>query len=203
MWWPRRKRWPANGVRDTPLRYCGRRGPARRRRNSWDDNAARRPGRAIVAAAGRQRRLVESIYRGAIGSDKRQMSARHRPGRDPEIGLSLLAQPAMRLVAGLFGGDLHHHADAQRRQGGKVEGFCRIQVRDGDTDMVQHCFTPSSSSRGNANNHGTNGQNIIRTHGHSVVRRCERQSNAQPCRYPKGRGITHRQPSLQAVQHIH
>src|SRR5436853_16114 len=73
-------------------------------------------GCAIVLAAGRKRRAMEGIDRGAVLGYKRDVDRALRPfaGREPEVGLSIIAKANVARAAALLRRDLHGDPIAQR-----------------------------------------------------------------------------------------
>src|SRR5579859_1029675 len=97
--------------------------------------------RAVVAAAGGERRLVEGLDRGAVGRPEADMAVEcGAAGRvaDPERQRLLLQR--MRLVAAIARGvdQVEQAAIAQGRQRRVVEGAAALQIADADGEMVDH-----------------------------------------------------------------
>ena len=82
-------------ARGTPPRCCARRDRARTRRSSSGDSAGG-AGRAVVPAAGRQRRLVERVDRRAVVRGDRDVHALVSPPSPPiqKSGLPFAPKPA-------------------------------------------------------------------------------------------------------------
>jgi len=57
---------------------------------------------------------------------------------DPEVRFTATAEAGVVMLAGLGGRDLHHHGDAQRRQGLLEERQAAPEVGAADTYMVEH-----------------------------------------------------------------
>ena len=105
-------------------------------------------GRTMVLAAGRDGGAIEGIDRCAILRDERhvQPAAERVAGTDPEIGLTLVAEPGRGLAAALLRRHLHHDAVAERRQRSFVEFLRAGKIRHPEADVVEHAYTCRSTS---------------------------------------------------------
>ncbi len=78
-------------------------------------------GRAVVASAGGERRVVEGLDGVAVrgGEGDVELALQRFAGADPEARL-LRTEPGEGGAAGGFGRDLEEDPDAERRQGGGI-----------------------------------------------------------------------------------
>ena len=87
--------------------------------------------RAVVLAARSDRRIVEGFHRGAVRCDERDVAlACSLALRDPEIG-PLCAQPNR-------DAKVHLHFVSKRRQRRDKEAFAFRQVRNCQTNVIEH-----------------------------------------------------------------
>jgi hypothetical protein len=98
------------------------------------------PGRAIVASAGSDRGLVESVHGGAVLRQNRdvQRLVQAAFAADPEIRLSIGAETGGRLLAGSLLLDLHHEMIVERRQCLQIERLRAFIIRNRKPDVVDH-----------------------------------------------------------------
>ena len=90
-------------------------------------------GSAVVLAARRHRRLVESVYRSAIGSGERDVRRAPLGARaEPEVGHPLAgAEPGATL-------ELHLQRIAERRKRLRVEALRPLEVADVRGYVIKH-----------------------------------------------------------------
>src|SRR5262245_24896759 len=98
------------------------------------------PRRAIVLAAGRERRAIEGVDGGAVLGDESDVEAafEHAAAADPEIRLARVAEARIGMAAGFLRRHLHHHAIAERRQRALVERLGAVEVGYAEADMIEH-----------------------------------------------------------------
>src|SRR5579863_896243 len=104
--------------------------------------------RAVVAAAGLQRRAVESVHQSALGDAKRHVHRRvvRFALRQPEIRLRRHAEAGDVAATGDTCGKLGEQLVADRLQGCTVEGLRALKIAHAQPGMVDH----RAASRGAA-----------------------------------------------------
>jgi hypothetical protein len=93
-----------------------------------------KPRTAVVAPTRRYGRFMEGINGEAVIGSKRDVEGLARLAlADPEVGLALPPEPRRRDTG------FHEQLVAQRGEGFSVEALAPLEIRDGNTYVIQHC----------------------------------------------------------------
>src|SRR5215216_7840643 len=93
-----------------------------------------KPRTAVVAPTRRHGRLMEGINSGALIGSKRDVEGLARLAlADPEIRLAPPPEPRCRDAG------FHDQLVTQRGKGFSVEALAPLEIRDGNTYVIQHC----------------------------------------------------------------
>jgi hypothetical protein len=93
-----------------------------------------KPGTSVVVPTRRYGRLMEGIYCGAVIGSKRDMEGLTWLAlADPEVRLAPPPEPRRRDAG------FHDKLVAQRGEGFRVEALALLEIRDGNTYVIQHC----------------------------------------------------------------
>jgi hypothetical protein len=93
-----------------------------------------KPGTAVVAPTRRHGRLTEGINSGALIGSKRDMQGLTWLAlADPEVRLAPSSEPRCRDAG------FHDQLVAQRGEGLLVEALALLEIRDGNTYVIEHC----------------------------------------------------------------
>ena len=100
--------------------------------------------RAIVAPSGRERGAIKrvGVGSGACGEGDVSAALRSVARPDPEKRLSRRAKPGVRLCAGLRRGKFIKQGDSEWGKRADVESLGAFDVRDGQSDVIQHVPLP-------------------------------------------------------------
>src|SRR5262245_709130 len=95
-------------------------------------------GRAVVLAAGGERGAMEGVNRGAVLGHEGHVDMASWPftGREPEVGLSVIAEADIARAAALLRRDLHGNPVAKRRKYLEVERLGARVVGDRQAHVI-------------------------------------------------------------------
>jgi hypothetical protein len=123
-----------------------------------------KPGSAVVAPTRRYGRLMEGINGGAVIGSKRDVEGlTWLTLADPEVRLALPSEPRRRDAR------FHNQLVAQRGEGFRVEALALLEIRYGNTYVIEHC------------------SHLLRLQGRTDIRRAEYPRNVETSPQSPGR----------------